>query len=161
MTDRPTLAVIDVDGVVADVRHRLHHVKSRPKDWAAFFAAAPDDPLLPTGLETVRELAEKHVIVYLSGRPEHCRQDTLAWFEKHRLPPGELFLRPRGDFRPSRVMKVEMLAELQKVAPIGVLVDDDVMVVEAVREAGYHVLHADWMEERAALLEAQEVDGET
>jgi hypothetical protein len=38
--DRP-LAVFDLDGVLADVRHRLHFLDRRPKDWDGFFAAAP------------------------------------------------------------------------------------------------------------------------
>ena len=41
--DLPMVAVVDIDGVVADVRHRLHHVADRPKDWRSFFAAAADD----------------------------------------------------------------------------------------------------------------------
>ena len=39
MSERP-LAIVDIDGVVADVRHRLVHVQSRPKDWDAFFDAS-------------------------------------------------------------------------------------------------------------------------
>jgi hypothetical protein len=46
--DRP-LAVFDIDGVLADVRHRLHLVEGRPKDWDGFFAAAADDPPLTRG----------------------------------------------------------------------------------------------------------------
>ena len=48
--------VVDLDGVLADVRHRVHHVERRPKDWAAFFAAATDDPVLPEGRATVDAL---------------------------------------------------------------------------------------------------------
>ena len=44
------LAVFDIDGVLADVRHRLRHVEQRPKDWDAFFAAEPDDPTLVAGI---------------------------------------------------------------------------------------------------------------
>jgi hypothetical protein len=155
------LAVLDIDGVLADVRHRLHHVTKRPKDWAAFFAAASEDPPLEVGLETARRLAEVCEIVYLSGRPEHCRDDTLAWFARHGLPDGELFLRRRGDFRPARVVKVEILDRLSQRAPVTVLVDDDPLVCEAARAAGYDVLPADWMPEQPALLEAQEVEGQT
>ena len=36
------VAVLDIDGVLADVSHRLGHVQRRPKDWDAFFAAAPE-----------------------------------------------------------------------------------------------------------------------
>ena len=38
-SERP-LAIVDLDGVVADVRHRLHHLEGRRKDWGRFFAAA-------------------------------------------------------------------------------------------------------------------------
>lgn len=157
------LAVIDIDGVLADVRHRLHHVKQRPKDWDAFFDAAPDDPLLETGRETVVRLAEVCEIVYLSGRPERCREDTLAWFAKHELPPGDLVLRRTGDRRPARITKIEELGRLARRAPVTVLVDDDPLVGQAAREAGYDVLQATWMEDvpEPALLEAQEVEGRT
>src|SRR5687767_3492467 len=100
------LAVIDIDGVLADVRHRLHFVDHSPKDWSGVFAAARRDPPLAQGIETVRRLSEAFTIVYLSGRPEHCRKDTLAWFRKHDLPPGDLHLRPHGDRRPARLVKV-------------------------------------------------------
>lgn len=155
------LAVIDIDGVLADVRHRLHHVARRPKDFDAFFAAAPDDPVLEVGLETVRGLAEVHEVVYLSGRPERCRQDTVDWFERHGVPPGDLIMRRHGDYRPARLTKVEALRRLAKRAPVAVLVDDDPLVCAAAREAGFDVLPADWMSEEPALFEAQEVEGKT
>jgi hypothetical protein len=155
------IAVVDIDGVLADVRHRLQHVTTQPKDWDAFFAAAPDDPLLEQGAETARRLAEVYDLVYLSGRPERCRGDTLDWFRRHELPSGELQLRPRGDYRPSRIVKVEALDRLSADATVVVLVDDDPQVLDAARRAGYDVLPATWMTDRAALHEAQEVDGQT
>lgn len=161
MNAQRPLAVVDIDGVLADVRHRLEHVTGRPKDWGAFFAAAPDDPVLERGLDTVRRLAEVCEVVYLSGRPEHCRKDTLDWFAKHGVPHGVLLLRPPGDFRPARIMKVEALDRLSERAPVTVLVDDDPLVCEQARAAGYDVLPADWMPGRESLLEAQEVEGRT
>jgi len=158
---RRPIAVVDIDGVLADVRHRLHHVRSRPKDWPAFFAAAPRDPVLPRGVDLVRELAHDHEIVYLSGRPEHCRHDTLAWFAEHDLPPGELVLRSNRDRRPARLTKMELIGGLTARGRVGVIVDDDALVVEAARAAGFQVVHADWMAESGPLTEAQEVDGAT
>jgi hypothetical protein len=61
------LAVFDIDGVVADVRHRLHHL-DRPKSWPAFFAAADQDTVLPEGARLVADLAREHEIVWLTGR---------------------------------------------------------------------------------------------
>jgi hypothetical protein len=159
-TPRP-IAVIDVDGVLADVRHRLKHLDRSPKDWDAFFRAAPDDPPLAVGVDAARRLAEVYEVVYLSGRPERCRVDTVAWFERHGLPPGELLLRPRRDFRPSKDYKVTVLRQLGERAPVAVLVDDDPAVLEAARQAGFDVLPATWMGEAPLLHEAQEEDGRT
>ncbi len=159
--DLRRVAVVDIDGVLADVRHRLRHVRTVPKDWDAFFAAAPQDPVLEQGRETVTRLAEVFDVVYLSGRPERCREDTLAWFRRHGLPDGELRLRPVGDRRPARLVKVEALDRLAETRTVVVLVDDDPDVLEAARRAGYDVLPADWMPQDASLHEAQEVSGET
>ena len=159
-TRRP-LAVIDVDGVLADVRHRLHHVRSRPKNWRAFFAAAPQDPPLPEGIEVARRLAEVCEVVYLSGRPEQCRRDTLAWFERHGVPAGELHLRPQKDHRPASEVKLAALRRLQQRAPVSVLVDDDLEVLQAAQEAGFDVLPATWMGPAPALREVQEEEGRT
>ena len=51
------LAVFDLDGTLADVRHRLPHLVSRPPDWDAFFAAVGADALLVTGVTLLREAA--------------------------------------------------------------------------------------------------------
>ena len=157
----PMVAVVDIDGVLADVRHRLHHVNAHPKDWRAFFDAAPEDSLLTEGEDTVRRLAEVYDIVYLSGRPEACRRDTERWFDQHDLPKGPMLLRPWNDFRPSRVYKVEALEKLAETRTVVVLVDDDPRVLDAARAAGFDVLPATWMGESRALQEAQEEDGRT
>ena len=155
------VAVVDIDGVLADVRHRLHHVTGRPKDWRAFFAGAGDDGLLTEGEHTARRLAEVYEVVYLSGRPEICRADTLAWLARHDLPPGDVHLRPRDDRRPGRSFKVDALARLSRGRQVAVLVDDDPRVLDAARQAGFDVLPATWMGEHSALREAQEREGRT
>ena len=160
-TDVRMVAVVDIDGVVADVRHRLRHVTERPKDWGAFFAGAADDPVLSEGEETVRRLAEVYDIVYLSGRPERLRGVTERWFRQHDLPPGPLVLRPSDDFRPARFLKVEVLRQLAETRTVVVLVDDDPRVLDEARQAGFDVLPATWMGEHSALREAQERDGRT
>ena len=155
------LAVIDIDGVLADVRHRVAHLDKRPKDWGSFFRAAAKDPPLAEGIDAARRLAEVYEVVYLSGRPEHLRQDTVAWFRRHGLPEGELHLRPRNDFRPAREFKVSMLRRFTERAPVALLVDDDQDVLDAARTAGFDVLPATWMGSAPALHEAQEEDGRT
>ena len=77
------LVVLDIDGVLADVRHRLHYLASRPKNWDGFFAAAKDDELLEVGAEFAKRAAGTHDIVYLTGRPERLRAATQAWLDEH------------------------------------------------------------------------------
>jgi hypothetical protein len=142
--ERP-VAVFDIDGVLADVRHRLHLVDGRRKDWDGFFAAAAQDPPLAEGVQLARASAEDCDVVYLTGRPEHCRADTLAWLDRHGLPPGPLSMRRGRDFRPSRVAKLEQLRRLARRRTVAVAVDDDVQVCDAYERAGFRVLRAGWM----------------
>ncbi|MGA8210458.1 MAG: hypothetical protein WB441_09835 [Nocardioidaceae bacterium] len=158
--DRP-LAVVDVDGVLADVRHRLHHVTGRPKDWPAFFAGADDDPLLAVGADAVHRLAAVCDVVYLSGRPERLREVTEDWLRRHDLPSGALLLRPDRDARPARVYKIQVLERLAEERTVAVLVDDDPRVTEAARLAGFDVLPATWMGDQPDLSTVQERDGRT
>lgn len=155
------LAVFDIDGVLADVRHRLHHVESRPKRWDAFFAAAVDDPPLAQGLELARASADDCEVVYVTGRPERCRTDTLAWFARHGLPEGRLAMRGERDRRPARQAKLSLLQRLAADRVVAVVVDDDMQVCAAYEGAGYRVLRADWMGAAPALEIAQEDDGRT
>lgn len=161
MTEPRDIAVVDLDGVLADVRHRLHHLRTQPKDWDAFFAAAPDDAVLDEGRAVAERLAQDHDLLYLSGRPERCRHDTETWLRSHGLPPGPVRLRHDGDRRPARQLKVDQLQRLAQERRVAVLADDDPAVCKAAEAAGFTVFRATWMSEQATLLEAQEDDGQT
>ncbi|HEU4543863.1 MAG TPA: hypothetical protein VFR23_22200 [Jiangellaceae bacterium] len=154
-------AVVDLDGVVADVRHRLHHLEADRKEWDAFFAGIRDDPVHPEGLAVANELAREHELVYLSGRPERTRADTEEWLDRHGAPAGTVLLRRDGDRRPARITKVGILHRLARERPVAVLVDDDPAVCRAARKAGFTVLEATWSRPPATLFEAQEWLGET
>jgi hypothetical protein len=155
-----SIAVFDIDGVVADVRHRLHHLESRPKDWDGFFAAAQSDPPLPTGLALVTELARSHDIVWLTGRPERIRRVTRSWLDAHNLPGLELQMRRDIDRRPARQFKLGVLRRLAD-RSIAAFVDDDGDVVAAALEAGYPATLADWVPREVTLRQAQDRLGRT
>jgi hypothetical protein len=74
-------------------------------------------------------------------------------------------MRPERDRRPAAVVKLERLEDLARERTIGVVVDDDPRVLEAVRQAGYPVFVADWEARTAdstrALRDAQEGEGRT
>jgi len=161
MTEDRPIAVIDLDGVVADVRHRLHHLDAKPRDWDAFFAGIPDDPVLAEGRAVLVRLAPDHELVYLTGRPERTRAATEAWLRRHRLPKGRLIMRSERDRRPARVTKPGLLRRLAEGRRIAVVVDDDPQVVAVLTRDGWPVLVADWMGRPETLTAAQERDGRT
>jgi uncharacterized HAD superfamily protein len=155
------VAVIDIDGVVADVRHRLHHLRRRPARWDRFFADAADDPVLGVGADVVRQLAAAHRVVWLSGRPESLREVTERWLAAHDLPAGNLLLRPNGDYRPAARFKLDVVRNLAETHGVAAALDDDPAVVDALRAAGFPVVLADWVPRERALDQAQERDGRT
>ncbi|WP_433796976.1 LNS2 domain-containing protein [Actinoplanes sp. CA-252034] len=160
MPDAP-FAVFDVDGVVADVRHRLRHVARQPKDWARFFSAADRDPPLPEGTKLVHRYVADHQLVWLTGRPEWLRPVTERWFERHGLPAGLLLMRPDDDRRPARDFKLSQLRRLARDGEITVIVDDDPAVVKRLKTEGFPVRLADWVPYERSLRQAQERDGRT
>ncbi|MFG3097810.1 hypothetical protein [Streptomyces sp. NPDC048202] len=159
-SERP-VAVFDLDNTLAGTAHRQHFLERRPRDWDGFFAAAPLDPPLAEGVAMARTAARTCDVVYLTGRPEWCRRDTLDWLAVHQLPDGDLRMRPNHDRRPARTTKLEILRGLARRREVLVVVDDDELVCDAAERAGFAVVRARWADPSAALEEAQERQGRT
>jgi phosphoglycolate phosphatase-like HAD superfamily hydrolase len=160
--ERPRVAVVDIDGVLADVRHRLHHLESRPKDWRRFFAAAAQDEPLAEGLARVAGfLDEGMAVLFLTGRPESLRRTTEAWLERHGLDGHGLVMRRGRDFRPARLAKADELRRIAEAADVVVVLDDDPEVVDHLRDQGWPVELATWVPHSRTLRQAQEADGRT
>jgi len=149
--------ICDIDGTIADVRHRLHYIqnpdgtkKAKP-DWAAFHAACVDDPPFEDVIEVVDALSAGSCgcgstskdLHFLSGRNEVAREITRKWLEKRswgwRDQP--LHMRKANDRRPDHIIKLEMVRELG-LTPDKVLCifDDRQSVVDMWRENGYRCL---------------------
>ncbi|WP_105969702.1 phosphatase domain-containing protein [Streptomyces geranii] len=157
----PPLAVFDLDNTLADTAHRQRFLERKPRDWAAFFAAAPHDPPLTEGVALALEHARECEVVYLTGRPERCRRDTVTWLAAQGLPEGRIWMRRNNDRRPARATKLEILRTLAQKREIRVLVDDDELVCQDAERAGFTVVRARWTAESTALKEAQEDEGRT
>jgi phosphoserine phosphatase len=65
---RDEIAVFDIDGTLADVSERLHHVRAKPKNWNAFFAAMAQDKAIASMVRLCNLLHDAGVrIVLCSG----------------------------------------------------------------------------------------------
>jgi hypothetical protein len=114
--DRKKCFIVDIDGTVADLTHRLHHIKKKPKDWDAFFKGCADDAPIPHMMSLVSHMSLTAYIVFVSGRPERCRKDTEQWLYRHGytygFSPQILYMRPDGDRRDDNIVKGELLDKL-------------------------------------------------
>ena len=138
--------MFDIDGVLADVRHRLQYVQAHPKDWDRFFGQANEDPVLTQGFEMVTDAHDSGLhVVYSTGRPARCRKATVEWLADNGFPAAQVFMRSEKDRRPGRVTKLEVARRLRNRQDVAYLVDDDLVVVDALREDGFTVVHARWM----------------
>lgn len=132
--------VFDIDGTIADCSHRLHLIEGDTKDWRAFFAKCGDDAPIPHILQLVSSLAVDSYIIFVSGRSDECRTQTLLWLRQHLgdwLASSDIYMRREGDYKPDDVLKIELLAELRADGwePI-MAFDDRTRVVKAWRAAG-------------------------
>jgi hypothetical protein len=133
------IVIVDIDGTVADVHHRLHHIQGRGrKNWKRFFEAMDADTPIPSVIWKVRELAADSEIVMLTGRPEHYRDRTVAWLEQHDVPFHRLLMRPDGDHRSDFVTKEELLRKLPR-GNVRLAIDDRAPVCEMYRKHGIEV----------------------
>jgi len=131
------IVVFDIDGVLADARHREHHLAGRPRDWDAFFAGVGEDPVIEAGRDRLLGEAARHVVVLLSGRPERCRSDTLDWLAVRGFPVLRLVLRPDEDHRPAADFKASAIGLIGAPDQVAVVVDDDPLIVERLEGLGY------------------------
>jgi uncharacterized HAD superfamily protein len=147
------IVIVDIDGTVADVRHRLHHIKGpRKKDWKAFFEAMDrDTPILPM-IAQVHELEKEHDIIVVTGRPEHYRRRTEKWLGQNGIHYSRLFMRPEGDHRPDYTVKEEVLREYPK-WQIVLAIDDRGPVCDMWEKNGIRCVRVDSDEENQGVNE--------
>ena len=131
------IAILDIDGVLADASHRQHLVARPPKDWDAFFAAVGGDEVIERGRQRLLDLSREHEIVLLSGRPERSRADSVSWLERQGIAAGRVVLRPDDDHRPASTLKAELIRLISDPVDTAVVIDDDVTVVDRLRGMGY------------------------
>lgn len=149
--DMKDIIVCDLDGTLANCEHRVHHVQKtdgaglrRKPNWDAFYAGVKDDeanyPVLNL-LHTYLSAEHDYHLIFCSGRPERCRDDTETWLHEQGFHRGhkaryELLMRKDGDFRADNVVKQEILdAHIDKDRVLFVL-DDRQQVVDMWRRNG-------------------------
>ena len=98
---------------------------------------------------------------FLERRPRDWEGFFAAAPEDPPLAEGELHMRGNADRRPARITKLAVLRRLARTGEVRMLVDDDELVCEDARRAGFTVVHARWATRSDELKDAQEREGRT
>lgn len=132
------IAIVDIDGTIADLSHRLHFIQSSPKDWDRFFDAMIEDTVIPGMRHFIWAVCAHYTLVYLTGRPESHRRHTMRWLVLHEFPEGDLVMRKVGDHRADTVVKAELYRDevLSQRGDAKLAIEDRKGVVEMWRALG-------------------------
>lgn len=119
------IILCDIDGTIADCRHRLwlidevaYRTRVGPNiaslqfkpDWDTFFIACVNDAPIQPVIDIIKDLAGK--VIFVTGRSDIVRRETKQWLWKHGLPCTDLYMRRQGDHRPDHVVKSELFDKI-------------------------------------------------
>lgn len=140
--------ICDLDGTLTDCIHRRHYVENKPKDWDAFYAGVKDDPVHWHILNLLHRCAGTYEpvfysgteIVFCTGRPERCRDDTEIWLHRYGFEMGKgkytLLMRKDDDRRADYIIKQEILDNHIDKDKVLFVLDDRQQVVDMWRRNG-------------------------
>ena len=114
MDHKNEIVICGLDGVLALIEHRLHHLYNDEgvRNWDQFHAACDGDmPNLPLIERLNQARAEGIPVILLSGRSAAVADKTRAWLGRWQIGHDALYLRPPGNFKPSAEYKAGVIAE--------------------------------------------------
>lgn len=145
--------IVDVDGTIADISHRLHFVKrpNKERDFKSFFAEMHKDKPKKNVIEVIESLWFGAEIIFVTARPEKYRKVTENWLFEHCELSGTLptlFMAPDKLGVRDEVFKAELYEK--KIKPkyrVIAVFDDRQRVVDMWRKKGLTCLQVDQWEE--------------
>lgn len=141
--------IFDIDGTIADLDHRLHHIANFPKNYDKFYDECDRDaPIEPVISLMIDMFARGYKVLLVSGRTDRVRGKTEEWLRRHMIPFADLHMRKDGDWRSDVIVKSEILDQLLAQGhKIAFVVDDRTSVVNMWRERGLTCLQCrEWQE---------------
>lgn len=133
------VVLVDMDGTLADVSHRLHHIRGTRKNWKQFFRLMDADPPSGVVLRWVQNLAPEYRVIIVTGRPDSYRRQTVDWLRRHHVQYDKILMRSSGDHRPDYVVKRELLNSVGK-NRVAFVIDDRPTVCDMWRDCGLRTI---------------------
>ncbi|MGZ3787392.1 MAG: phosphatase domain-containing protein [Bacteriovorax sp.] len=136
MSTKIPAILVDLDGTLCDVEHRVHHVRGKKKNWKEFNELMVHDQLNHWCFELMEAMmARGYKVIFVTGRGEPFREPTEAWLHKHNVKYEHLYMRAAIDFREDSDVKEEIyLEKIEQNYQVLFVVDDRNSVVERWRK---------------------------
>lgn len=135
--------IIDLDGTLADITDRQHHLQAK-KDWKSFFAGIPNDRINSWCKAIIEKFRIDYKIIIVTGRPRDYETTTIAWLNRFDVKYDEIFFRRAGDNRSDDIVKKEIYeANIKPNYNVLFVVDDRKRVVDMWRAQGLVCLQCD------------------
>lgn len=133
--------ICDLDGTLCSDSWRDHLYMEDRRSWGA---AIPFDE--PTRhVPSIIKMASAGFgikIIYLTGRSDEFRMQTVSWLEKYGCPAGDLYMRDRGNQLNNSKYKFQVYEEKIKKLDLEILfaIDDNPSVLEMWKSISIPVL---------------------
>ncbi|MBD2179131.1 AAA family ATPase [Pseudanabaena sp. FACHB-1998] len=131
--DLPDVILCDLDGTIALIGDR-----------SPYDAAKCEQDLVNEPVRSILETSGK-MVIFVSGREDKYKPQTLAWLAKHQISFDGLYMRKSGDQRKDSIVKKELYDEfiLDKYN-VAFVLDDRDQVVRVWRDLGLTCLQVDY-----------------
>ncbi len=114
MSAQQEIVICGLDGVLALIEHRLHHLYNDEgeKRWDRFLDACDDDmPNLPL-IDRLNQARDEGVpVVIISGRSSSVKEKTEQWLARWHIGYDALWLRPARDFSKAAELKASIIEQ--------------------------------------------------
>ncbi|MCO4792771.1 MAG: hypothetical protein KC493_03605 [Bacteriovoracaceae bacterium] len=138
--------IVDLDGTLCDVEHRVHHVQQEEKNWRAFNDGMIDDTLNIWCAKLIESMnSNGFEIIFVTGRDENYRKHTEDWLKRHHIEYKDLYMRQAADYRGDDEVKKDIYEhDIKNDHDVLFVIDDRLSVVKMWRSIGLVCLQCDW-----------------
>lgn len=103
--------IFDIDGTLADCSARVEEYLGECKNWDQFYAHCDEDKRIDDVMMVLAQLRQLYIPLFVTGRPERCRQKTRQWLAEHGISgiqDEQIFMRADNDHRQDYIFKKEV-----------------------------------------------------
>ena len=135
--DNKQVILVDMEGTLSDSRHRGIWTPDGAHKWHDLFNDDQPNP-------SIKQIVENYPADYIitTAKPVSYRRVINHWLKKYMVKqPIHTFMRPDGNFDPSRIVKEEMLSAILPCYDVELAIDDREEICAMFRRYNIPTIH--------------------